>query len=215
MNGPRSEQKGRSRSTARQQGEEAGGDHSGGSQSMTARGKPQAANDWVSGGYSCLPSCGFDMARALGREAGAKWGAASGHDGRVILLSCCQRRCPVSSFLPFSPIVLGCRPGDRVAASSKVQRASPSARVREPMGACISASRTRQVAGSIPVEPSQLPDYTHSKLGSCPTINNRTQVSTSSFLEKWSSTREQNIFAAWTRTTAWPWHATARQRRSK
>jgi len=53
---------------------------------------------------------------------------------------------------------VGCRPGDRVAASSKVQRASPSARVREPMGACISASRTRQVAGSIPVEPSQLPD---------------------------------------------------------
>ena len=103
MNGPRSEQKGRSRSTARQQGEEAGGDHSGGSQSMTARGKPQAANDWVSGGYSCLPSCGFDMARALGgkrqEEAGAKWGAASGHDGRVILLSCCQRRCPCF-FLP-------------------------------------------------------------------------------------------------------------------
>ena len=134
-----------------------GGTRGGGSQCKTMIGSRAATRACLAVGLTWHGHWGGKRVE----EAGAKWGAASGHDGRVILLSCCQRRCPVSSFLPFSPIVLGCRPGDRVASPSKVQRASPSARVREPMGACISASRTRQVAGSIPVEPSQLPDYTH------------------------------------------------------
>jgi len=69
---------------------------------------------------------------------------------------------------------VGCRPGDRVAASSKVQRASPSARVREPMGICIFASRTRQVAGSILASQLSLPScrITHrfKKLGRCASV---------------------------------------------
>jgi len=40
-------------------------------------------NDWVSGGYSCLPSCGFDMARALGREAGGGSGREVGGGERA------------------------------------------------------------------------------------------------------------------------------------
>jgi hypothetical protein len=182
LNGRRSEQKGRSRSTAGREGSRAGTRGGG----LQCKGQ---GNDWVSGGYSCLPSCWFDTA-GTGRERARSGGRRAGTTAVPFFLSCCAMpRC----FRPsLSPIAEGwihwekeARLGAWVWPTATGSRRCPKSKARRRRP----GSGSQWASASPPTDRGRWPVASQLSLlscriahrfkirqvpASCPTINNRT-----------------------------------------